>query len=66
MGLRPGAGTGSESGDASLAGFDAGVGVTPWPVLKSAGSGDTSLAGFAGGRRPHAPGGRIATPAAFR
>jgi hypothetical protein len=25
-----------------------------------------SLAGFAGGRRPHAPGGRIPIPAAFR
>jgi hypothetical protein len=25
-----------------------------------------SLAGFAGGRRPHAPGGRTAIPAAFR
>ena len=26
----------------------------------------TSLAGFAGGRRPHAPGGRTPIPAAFR
>ena len=26
----------------------------------------TSLAGFAGGRRPQAPGGRIAMPTAFR
>ena len=26
----------------------------------------TALAGFAGGRRPHAPGGRTAIPAAFR
>ena len=26
----------------------------------------TPLAGFAGGRRPQLPGGRIATPAAFR
>jgi len=26
----------------------------------------TSLAGFAGARRPHAPGGRTPTPAAFR
>ena len=29
-------------------------------------SGVTSLAGFAGARRPHAPGGRTAIPAAFR
>ncbi len=45
----------SESGITSLAGFETG------PE-----SGDVSLAGFAGGRRPHAPGGRTPMPAAFR
>jgi hypothetical protein len=34
---------------------------TPNPVVTS-----SALAGFAGGRRPHAPGGRTAIPAAFR
>src|SRR5271157_3009462 len=45
---------GSESVAPSLAGF-----ILPESVI-------TSLAGFAGGRRPHAPGGRTAMPAVFR
>src|SRR5438309_9421935 len=78
-GLRPGTGIASESGDTSLAGFESGpagessvassriaskdvlTGLEPPPE-----SGDTSLAGFAGVRRPQAPGGRIAIPAALR
>src|SRR5271157_893343 len=68
LGLRPGAGTRRESGDTALAGFGlpagpAAVGASLNSAPKSV---DTSLAGFAGGRRPHDPGGRTATPAAFR
>src|SRR5580692_5419535 len=51
-----------------FSGLGLGLGLIVWvgfaasdPVVTS-----FSLAGFAGGRRPHAPGGRTAIPAAFR
>ena len=58
---------GSESVVTSLAGF-AGLEsvITSLAGFAGSESGITSLAGSAGGRRPQPPGGRSATPAAFR
>jgi len=69
VGLRPGARGGPESRVTSLAGFEtvgwSGDGsLADW--VAPPGSGVTPLAGFAGGRRPQAPGGRTAMPAAFK
>ena len=55
----PGSGGGPESGVTSLAGFEIAGGAAP-------ASGVTPLADLAGGWRPQVPGGRIATPAAFK
>src|SRR5215510_7990747 len=70
-GLRVGSVNGGESGDTALAGFDSDSvesGDASLAGFDSRGgkSGDVSLAGFAGCRRPHTPGGRTVTPAAFR
>src|SRR5206468_9072643 len=50
----------------TLAGRFSGLGLTVLTGFAASDPVVTPLAGFAGARRPHAPGGRTAIPAAFR